>query len=176
MKAIGIAGSPHKNGNSAFLLKEVLKILESSFDTEIIFLKDYDIKPCNGCYYCDKNSKCFIEDGMQKLYPKIKNPQVIILASPSYMGGVTSRLRIFMERTWHLRKGQLDGKVGSFIVTGRRRLGVAVYEIEEYLSRLGLTKLPGIIGFAFESGDILKDKEALDDVKRLGKQILERFG
>lgn len=172
MKVIGIAGSPNKNGNSVYLLKEVLKILESVFDTELIFLKNYVIKPCNGCQSCDKNGKCVIEDDMQKLYPKIKDSQVIILASPSYMGGVTSRLRIFMERTWHLRKGQLDGKIGSFIVVGRRKLGAIVYEIEEYLSRLGLTKLPGVIGFALKKDDILKDKEAIKDAKRLGKQII----
>ena len=175
MKVIGIAGSPNKNGNSVFLLKEVLKILEPALDTELIFLKEYDIKPCNGCQSCDKNGKCVIEDDMQKLYPKIKDSQVIILASPSYMGGVTSRLRIFMERTWYLRKGQLDGKIGSFIVIGRRKLGAVMYEIEEYLSRLGLTKLPGVTGFAFKKDGILKDKEAIRDAERLGKQILEKF-
>lgn len=175
MKAIGISGSPHKNGNSVYLLKEVLKILGSVFDTELIFLNEYDIRPCNGCQSCDKNGICAIEDDMQELYPKIKDSQVIILSSPSYMGGVTSRLRIFMERTWHLRKGQLDKKTGSFIVVGRRKLGAVIYDIEEYLSRLGLTKLPGVTGFALKKGDILKDKEAIKDVRRLGKQILEKF-
>ena len=175
MKVIGIVGSPNKNGNSVFLLKEVLKILEPALNTELIFLKEYDIKPCNGCQSCDKNGKCVIEDDMQKLYTKIKDSQVIILASPSYMGGVTSRLRIFMERTWYLRKGQLDGKIGSFIVIGRRKLGAVMYEIEEYLSRLGLTKLPGVTGFAFKKDEILKDKEAIRDAERLGKQILEKF-
>ena len=172
MKVIGIAGSPNKNGNSVHLLKEVLKILEPALNTELIFLKDYDINPCNGCRRCDKNGKCAIKDDMQKLYPKIKDSQVIILSSPSYMGGVTSRLRIFMERTWHLRKGQLDGKIGSFIVVGRRKLGAIVYEIEEYLSRLGLTKLPGVTGFAFKKDEILKDNEAIKDAKRLGEQII----
>jgi multimeric flavodoxin WrbA len=175
MKAIGISGSPHKNGNSVYLIKEVLKTLESVFDTELIFLKNYDIKPCNGCQSCDKNGICVIEDDMQILYTKIKDSRVIILSSPSYMGGVTSRLRIFMERTWHLRKGQLDGKIGSYIVVGRRRLGAAGYEIEEYLSRLGLTKFPGVTGFAYKKGDISKDKEALKDAKRLGRQILDKF-
>jgi len=172
MKVIGIVGSPHKNGNSDFLLKEVLKILEPVFDTELIFLKNYDIKPCNGCHSCDKNGKCIIEDDMQKLYPKTKNSKVIILSSPSYMGGATSRLRIFMERTCHLRKGQLEGKIDSFIVVGRRKLGALIFEMEEYLSKLRLTKLPGVLGFAFKKGDILKDKEAIKDVKRLGKQII----
>ncbi|RLE70557.1 MAG: flavodoxin family protein, partial [Thermoprotei archaeon] len=55
MKAIGVVGSPHKNGNTVYLLKEVMKVLRKKYETEIIFLKDYDIKPCEGCFYCEKN-------------------------------------------------------------------------------------------------------------------------
>ena len=173
MKAIGIIGSPHKNGNTAQLLEEVMKILKKKYETEIIFLKDYNIKPCEGCHYCEENNQCVIADDMQKLYPKLKEADVIILSSPSYMGGVTSRLRAFMERTWFLRKGQLEGKIGTYIVVGRRKIGSTIGEIEEYLSRLKMTKIPGILGYAFEKGDILKDEEALKEAQKLGERILK---
>ena len=71
---------------------------------------------------------------MQELYPKLKEADVIILSSPSYMGGVTSRLRAVIERTWYLRKGQLEGKIGTYIVVGRRKIGSAIDETEEYLT------------------------------------------
>jgi len=87
-------------------------------------------------------------------------------------GGVTSRLRAVMERTWHLRKGQLEGKIGTYIVVERRKIGSAIDEIEEYLTRLKMTKIPGVLGYAFEKGDILKDEEALKEVK-LGERILK---
>ena len=173
MKAIGIIGSPRKNGNTAYLLKEVMKVLRKKYETEIIFLKDYDIKPCEGCFYCEKNEGCIIEDDMQELYPKLKEADVIILSSPSYMGGVTSRLRAFMERTWPLRKGQLEGKIGTYIVVGRRKIGSAISEMREYLSRLKMTIIPGVLGYAFEKGDILKDEEALKEAQRLGERILK---
>jgi multimeric flavodoxin WrbA len=99
MKAIGIVSSPHKDGNTAYLLEKTLKVLREKFETETIFLKDYEIKPCEGCYYYEENGKCIINDDMQKLYPKFEDADVIILSSPSYMGGVTSRVRAFMERT-----------------------------------------------------------------------------
>ena len=173
MKAVGVVGSPRKNGNTAYLLKEVMKFLREKYETEIIFLKDYNIKPCEGCHYCEENKRCIIEDDMQELYPKLKKADVIILSSPSYMGGVTSRLRAFMERTWHLRKGQLEGKIGTYIVVGRRKIGSTIDEIEEYLTRLKMTKIPGVLGYAFEKGDILKDEEALKEAQKLGKQILK---
>ncbi len=173
MKAIGIIGSPRKNGNTAYLLEKVMKIIRKKYETEIIFLKDYNIKPCEGCHYCEENKRCIIKDDMQELYPKLKEADVIILSSPSYMGGVTSRLRAFMERTWYLRKGQLEGKIGTYIVVGRRKIGSTIEEIEEYLSRLKMTKIPGVLGYAFEKGDILNDKEALKEVQKLGERILK---
>ncbi|GAI25502.1 unnamed protein product, partial [marine sediment metagenome] len=38
--------------------------------------------------------------------------------------------------------------------------------------RLRLTKLPGVTGFAFKKGEILKDKKAIKDATGLGKQII----
>lgn len=173
MRAIGIIGSPHKNGNSAYLLEIVLKVLEEEFEIEKIFLKDLEIRACEGCYLCEKSGECVIEDDMQKIYPKLEKADVIILSTPSHMGGVASRLRTFMERTWPLRKGRLEGKIGSYVVVGRRRLGAAISEIEEYFSRLGLIKIPGVIGYAFKEGEIEKDKEAIDNAKKLGERILK---
>ena len=176
MKALGIVGSPRKDGNTVYLLREVFKVLSGKFEVETVFLKDYVIKPCEGCCYCEESGKCVLEDDMQKLCLKLREADVVILSSPSYMGGVTSHLKAFMERTWYLRKGQLEGKIGTYIVVGRRRIGVAVNEIEEYLSRLGMVKIPGVSGYAFKKGEILEDREALKEAKRLGKQILRLCG
>jgi multimeric flavodoxin WrbA len=173
MKAIGILGSPHEDGNTAYLLEEILRVLRKELKTEMIFLKNYEIRPCEGCCFCEDGHECIIEDDMQKLYPKIMEASVIILASPSYMGGVTSRMRAFMERTWYLRKGQLENKIGTWIVVGRRNIGGTINEMNEYLDRQRVIKVPGCSGYAFRKGDILKDEEALKEVRMLGERILK---
>jgi len=172
MKAIGIIGSPHKNGNSARLLKLVFKILKPEYETEEIFLRDYNLNPCNGCHYCEKNGRCVLDDDMQLLYQKAKQADILLLATPSYMGGPTARLRIFMERTWHLRKGQLSGKIGSYIVTGRRKIGPVALELQEYMLRLKLNIVPGVLGYGFSKGEVLKDKEALRDAEALANRLI----
>ena len=93
-----------KNGNMVLLTNELLEQLKDSYEIEKIFLIDYNITPCKECYYCTENEDCSIKDDMQILYPKLKEVQVIILSSPIFMGGVNSYMKIFMERTWHLRK------------------------------------------------------------------------
>lgn len=175
MKIIGIVGSPRKDGNTAYLTHKVLDTLNGEFETEMIFLKDLNINPCEGCHSCVEKGNCIINDDMQLIFKKLKRSSIILLSSPVYMGGITSRLRVFMERTWHLRKGQLKGKIGSYIIIGRRDLGVAVNEIEEYFSRINALKLSGIIGYGFEKDDIKRDDEALENVKRLSSQILSLY-
>jgi multimeric flavodoxin WrbA len=170
-KVIGIIGSPRINGNTVFLMDKLLNMLKEGFETEKIYLKEHDISSCKECYYCMDNDECSIKDDMQSLYLKLKEALVIILASPIFMGGVTSYMRAFMERTWHLRKGQLQGKIGSYIIVGRRDLGAGINEMEEYLSRLNLNKIPGVFGFGFREGDVSKDEEALKNVQKLSNQI-----
>ncbi|RJS84560.1 flavodoxin family protein [Candidatus Bathyarchaeota archaeon] len=172
MKALGVVGSPNKDGNTAYLLKYMFKKLSCKLETEIIYLKDLEIKPCDGCWCCESDGECIIEDDMKMLYPKLLMTDVIVLSSPSYMGGVTSRLRAFMERTWHLRKGQLSNKIGTYIVVGRRKICSAVIEMEEYLERMRMIKITGVVGYAFKKGEIKKDKEAFRDADKTVEQIL----
>jgi len=168
---LGIAGSARKKGNSATLLTQVLDELRGKFQTELIHLSDFNIHPCDGCHYCQTKHSCRIDDDMARLYPKLLQANVVLLASPAYMGGIASRMQAFMERTWPIRKGQMTNKVGSYILTGRRRIGMATGVMEEYFTRLGMLKLPGILGFAFESGTIAEDHEATAQVGKLAASV-----
>ncbi len=173
---LGIAGSARERGNSATLLTQVLDELRGEFRTELIFLADLDIQPCDGCHHCETKGSCRIEDDMSRLYPKLLDADAVLLASPAYMGGLASRMQAFMERTWPIRKGQMAGKVGSYIVVGRRRIGMATGVMEEYFTRLGMTKLPGILGFAFKPGQITGDQEAMNQARKLGADVRNYLG
>lgn len=171
LRILGIASSARKQGNSAILLADVLSHLRGDFATEAVFLRDHRVEPCDGCHYCEAHGSCRIHDDMPELSAKLLRADAILLASPSYMGGVASRLRAFMERTWALRKGQMAGKVGSYIVTGRRRIGMATAAMAEYFMRLGMIGLPGVLGYAFGPGQIVQDEEAMSQARRLAEDI-----
>jgi len=171
MKILGIVGSARKQGNCALLLKETLQRLRDGFETETVFLSDIEIRPCDGCHYCQKNGACRIQDDMAALGGSLQDADAVILCSPTYMGGLSSRMRSFMERTWPLRNGQMTGKIGAHIVTGRRRIGVAVSAMADYLSRLGIVTVPGVLGYAFEQGEIAEDEEAMEEARRLARDL-----
>ncbi len=65
--------------------------------------------------------------------------------------------------------------MGTYIIVGRRKIGPAVTEMEEYLSRLKLIKVPSVIGFAFGKEEILEDKETFKEAQRVAEQILSLF-
>jgi multimeric flavodoxin WrbA len=170
-RIIGILGSPRRNGNSAALLQELFRCLDGRFQAETVFLADEDIRPCDGCHACEQTGSCRIADDMPGLLERLRSARAIVAATPSYMGSVTSRMQMLMERTWPLRKGQMAGRIGTYIVTGRRRIGVAVSVLDEYFTRLGLIKVPGVVGFGFEAGDIARDAEALGQTRQLAAAL-----
>lgn len=168
---LAVAGSARKQGNSAILLAQVVNGLDERFRTETVFLADWDVRPCDGCQYCETHAACRIEDEMSALYPKLLAADAVLLAAPAYMGGLASRMQTFMERTWPMRKGQMAGKVGSYLLAGRRRIGMATGVMEEYFTRLRMIKLPGVLGYALEPGEITQDQEAMDQARRLAAGI-----
>ncbi|KKQ95100.1 MAG: NADPH-dependent FMN reductase [candidate division CPR2 bacterium GW2011_GWC1_39_9] len=116
MKVLGISGSP-RDKNTSYMLKTVLNA--TGQDTELILLKDLDIKPCKACTYCRKNHCCTTGDDMQKLYPKIKEADILIFGSPTYMSNVSGIMKNFMDRflPFYLSK-EIDGKRVAFLAVG----------------------------------------------------------
>ena len=54
-KVLGILCSPRKGGNTEILLKEALaSAVERGAETELLIIYDKEIKPCDGCYACQK--------------------------------------------------------------------------------------------------------------------------
>ena len=194
MKVLGFAGSPRKDGNSEFLVKEALRAAqEEGAEVELILLREKNIKPCDACYYCvTKNpGKCHIKDDVQEIYPKLESADGIIIGSPTHIGSVSSTCHAFLER-WMCLEHQplpdgifvqvgktsvLAGKVGGLIVTGRRRgvQGAANTLAFNFMLHRMVMPHPGVHGFvrALEKGAILKeDKDAVNMAAEMGRDIV----
>jgi len=125
MKAIGIVGSPRKTGNTAFLVQEALKVIQSEgIETELIHLGGKVIQPCNGCLACKKEKKCILEgDDFDAVFEAMKAADGIILSSPVYFGSATSQLTSLLDRAAYVQRqtGEyFSGKIGAPIVVARR--------------------------------------------------------
>jgi len=174
MKAVGVLGSPRKRGNTALLLERTLEVLGRDMETELIPLADYNIKPCTSCLACVETAECIMKDDMTEVYQKLMEATAIVLASPSYFGSVTAQMKTFMDRTWPLRNGKLKNKVGGSIVVGRRYVENTLVTLNTFLLRHGvILGHRGVLGYAFEKGEITNDREAFETAHGLGERIQE---
>lgn len=97
---IGIIASPHKGGNTAFIVNRILEgAEEQGAETHVFGFGDLDIKPCRGCWACHKSDQgCVINDDMQKIYDALEYADAIVLGLPIYMGQMSAQGKIFTDR------------------------------------------------------------------------------
>ena len=178
VKAIGIIGSPRKNGNTEILTRHTLAAIEEEgLATEIIRLAGRDIRPCNACMVCRKEERCPIEDDLFPLYIKMKEADAIILSSPVYYGSATALLKAFMERTGYISGSRkaFAGKVGGPLVVARRAgQNFTFAQIMYWFHILGFF-MPGStyrnIAFGRDKGEVSEDKEGLTTAWKFGRNI-----
>lgn len=174
MKIVGICGSPRK-GNTEFLLKEALKAAEEKgAETELILLREKKIEFCDGCLECDKTGKCHIQDDMQKIYEKLTSADAIIIGSPNYFENVSGILKNFIDRSviFYTNKKLTDKPIAAIGVGGGS--GKEPIDIIKNFSSAVYAKFIGSISaVAGEEGDVLKDKKALMEARKLGEKMVE---
>ena len=86
---------------------------------ELVELSRLDIGFCIGCNRCLTGAGCTLADDMNDLYEKLRDADVVLLASPDYFGTVSARMKNFMDRTrpFHMVENVLAGKVGGALST-----------------------------------------------------------
>src|SRR4030067_1299829 len=124
MKILGIFGSPRRGGNTDLLLEEVLKgAEEEGAEAERLYLRDYSITPCKECHGCDDTCQCVILDDMEKIYPKLLESEIIVLASPIFFYGVTAWAKALIDRSQALWAKKYLLKDPSLGKGGKKRKG-----------------------------------------------------
>ena len=177
MKAVAIVGSPRKNGNTEILSHHTLKASqEEGLDTELIRLANLEIKPCTACEACRKEEHCPIEDDFWPIYNKMKEADVIILASPVYFSSATPSLKAVMDRAGYIAAWNnrvFEGKVGGPLVVGEREgQNFTFAQLIYWFFYMGCF-IPGSTGwniaFGLDKGDVKKDTQGLETVWNFGK-------
>jgi multimeric flavodoxin WrbA len=98
-KVIGLLGSPLSDGNTAKLLDRALKGAEDAgCVVEKILVTNLDFQACEEMLFCKDHDTCIIDDDMQQLYPKFKEMDGLIIATPVMTMGIPGKLKSMMDR------------------------------------------------------------------------------
>jgi len=90
-----------EKGNTAQILSPFLEgIRDAGADLELYYTKKLKIKPCQGEFHCwlKTPGKCFQDDDMNQLYPKLVSADVLVFATPVYVDGVSGPMKNLMDR------------------------------------------------------------------------------
>jgi multimeric flavodoxin WrbA len=123
-KIVILNGSPRKKGNTSSLAASFAEGAESAGNevTEF-FLGDMKINGCRGCFggHSAKDCPCVQKDDMVSVYPKVKEADVIVLASPLYYWTISGQLKTAIDRLFALEEGdgqklRGNGKAGVLLM------------------------------------------------------------
>ena len=122
MKVLLINGSPHKEGNTAFALKQMAEVF-ADCGVESVFLEvgSQAIRGCTGCGSCYKTRKCVFEDLVNETAERLPEFDGIVVGSPVYYASPNGTLLSFLDRLFY-STGHIDKrmKVGAAVVCARR--------------------------------------------------------
>jgi multimeric flavodoxin WrbA len=112
MDVLVINGSPKKSrGNTATISSYFIDgMKEEGASVETIYAKEYDIGDCKGCFNCWGNTPgaCIQKDDMAGILDKIAKADILILATPVYVDGMTGSLKTLLDRTIPLLHGRFE--------------------------------------------------------------------
>lgn len=106
-KVVILNGSPRKKGNTSTLVKAFTEGAESSGNTVTeFFLDGMEIHGCKGCFggHSSRECPCVQKDDMAKIYPAVKESDVVVLASPLYYWNMSGQLRTAVDRLFALEE------------------------------------------------------------------------
>ena len=182
MKVVAFNGSARKDGNTALLLKRVLKNFEvEGIQTELIQLAGQNIRGCNACRTCyeTKNKRCVIEDDKVNEYiAKMMEADGVLLGSPTYFSMMTPEMKALIDRAGYVARANGDmfkRKVGAAVVAVRRAGGMPTFDAINHLFFISQMIVPGSsywnIGVGAKKGDVETDEEGMKTMDDLGKNM-----
>ncbi|UCC58231.1 MAG: flavodoxin family protein [Candidatus Bathyarchaeum sp.] len=174
MKILALIGSPRRGSNTDTLVVHILRGSETNGHTsEKLYLYDYSISPCIDCRNCKKgNHLCSLNDGMQKIYPKLEASDLIIFGTPLYWYGPTGKMKLLLDRMRPLiANGKLKGKKAVIATPSEEGSGACGPLLEMFrmsCNYLGMEFAGKIFVKAYERGEIEENPIELEKAYKFG--------
>jgi len=189
LSVLGIACSPRRNGNTARLLLEAMNAAQAEgHTTELVYLSDLNINPCQGCNACSAKGVCIIKDDIPKLQEKLIQADRFIIAAPIFFMGVNAQAKIMIDRMqtfWarkylhhqSLIKASGPERIGLFLsAAGTDKVDVfkcAERSIQTFFHMLDIRYAqPCLYPKIDQAGEINKHPTALDDVRQATQALI----
>lgn len=187
-KVVILKGSPRENGNSAILADQVAAgAREAGAQVEGFYLHGMDIAPCDACESCQgvADLDCIIDDDMQVLYPKLRDADAVVYASPVYWFTISAQLKLLMDRCYgfggdtdepedHALAGKRIGVVLTYAGDDPFDSGAvnAIRTFQDMFSYIPAEIVGIVYGRASDAGEIESNEGVMQRAYDLGKELV----
>lgn len=182
MKVVAFNGSARKNGNTALMIGYMFEALQQEgIETEMVQLAGEHPHGCIACYQCfkNKNNQCVIDiDCINNCIEKMITADAIVLASPTYFADLSTEMKALIDRCGMTSRANGDlfkRKLGAAIVTQRRGGAIHAFDSINHFFTISQMIIVGSsywnIGIGREKGEVAEDKEGINTMHDLGKNM-----
>ncbi len=190
MKVVAFNGSARRDGNTALLIRRVLKVLgEEGIETELVQLAGKNLRGCRACGGCieRKDRRCvYSRDRLNEYIGKMLEADGIILGSPVYFSMMTSEMKALIDRSGSVARANSDmfrRKVGVAVVAVRRAGAVPTFDAINHFFLISQMVVPGSsywnLGIGHRKGEVENDAEGMRTMEDLGRNmawLLKKLG
>jgi multimeric flavodoxin WrbA len=187
-----------ERGNTAMVLNSFIEgMAHANCKVELFYASRIKVKPCAcGKMYCwtEMPGECCIKDKMQLLYPKLKEADIVVLATPVYiplpgdMQNIINRICPLLDPVLEFRKGRTraifrkDVRIQSIalVSTGgwweKGNFGTVVRIVKEFAEDANVNFAGAVLrphaSLMRKDGELTQDGRAiLDAVRRAGYEL-----
>ena len=102
MKIVIVNSSPKTDRSNTHVMVEAFSrgAMAAGAEVENIFLANYNIKPCLGCFSCwfKTPGKCVLNDDAEMILNRMSDAELLICATPLYADNVSGIMKLLMDR------------------------------------------------------------------------------
>lgn len=182
MKVVAFNGSPRKNGNTAFLLRQVMEELEKEgIQTELVQVGGQPVRGCMACYKCRerKDRRCiYNDDKLNEWIGKMLEADGMLIGAPTYFAGLTPETKALIDRAGFVSRGNgniFRRKVGAAVIAVRRGGALNVFNAINAFFLINEMIVPGSsywnLALGGGMGEVQDDAEGIQTMKTLGENM-----
>lgn len=180
IKVVGIISSMNKNGNTATLVREILRgAQENGVEIEEIFLPEKNIEFCRGCQKCMSESRCCLQDDYEDVRAKIMEADGIVISSPTYAAAPGAILKNLIDRLGVFEYSTSAVFGGKYVISVSTAASFGAKNVTDYLAGVAGSSLmrkgyiTGKLAVHLKSKTVKEMPDVMEKALLLGKKITD---
>ena len=174
MKIVIINGSARK-GNTLRAIDAFIKGASEKNAIEIIQPDRLHIAPCKGCGVCQCYKGCVDQDDTNSTIDKVAAADMILFATPVYWWGMSSQLKLIIDKCYCRGLQLKNKKVGTIVVGGSPVDSIQYELIDKQFSCMAKYLSWDMVFqksyYATDSDELAKNKDSIKELENIGKNF-----